>query len=243
MGAVVVLVVNSFEMVVLGVVMGVGWSDVLGQCEQQQKGAGTRKYTHRTLSFTFSIPVETLVIAQHFPDYRYPPTGTESMPRCTCYRGRVSSRQHEPERAACLDPVRPRYLLTPPSTLQTAVHPKAPATTQAAAAILYGASIGEPHNKSPEQQQNGHVAAGRTCCHRMDKRRTSSSPKCHQTAWFRRNAVKRRENGRPTASIGLKFESLVSKLEVPIVCNTEFGLHLSSKIPTAYVRISVTDFF
>ena len=183
------------------------------------------------------------MIAQHFPDYRYPPTGTESMPRCTCYRGRVSSRQHEPERAACLDPVRPRYLLTPPSTLQTAVHPKAPATTQAAAAILYGASIGEPHNKSPEQQQNGHVAAGRTCCHRMDKRRTSSSPKCHQTAWFRRNAVKRRENGRPTASIGLKFESLVSKLEVPIVCNTEFGLHLSSKIPTAYVRISVTDFF
>ena len=45
LGAVVVLVVNSFEMVVLGVVMGVGWSDVLGQCEQQQKGAGTRKYT------------------------------------------------------------------------------------------------------------------------------------------------------------------------------------------------------
>ena len=58
--------------------------------------------------------------------------------------------------------------------------------------------------KSSEQQQNGHVAAGRTCCHRMDKRRTSSSPKCHQTAWFRRNAVKRRKNGRPTASIRLK---------------------------------------
>ena len=105
LGAVVVLVVNSFEMVVLGVVMGVGWSDVLGQCEQQQKGAGTRKHTHRTLPFTFSIPLETLVIAQHFPDYRYPPTGTESMPRCTCYRGRVSSRQHEPERATSLDPV------------------------------------------------------------------------------------------------------------------------------------------
>ena len=50
MGAVVVLVVNSFEMVILGVVMGVGWSDVPGQCEQQQKGAGTRKYTHSTLS-------------------------------------------------------------------------------------------------------------------------------------------------------------------------------------------------
>ena len=45
----------------------------------------------------------TLVIAQHFPNYRYPPTGTKSMPRLTCIRDGVSSRQHEPKRATILD--------------------------------------------------------------------------------------------------------------------------------------------
>ena len=45
----------------------------------------------------------TLVIAQHFPNYRYPPTGTKSMPRLTCIRDGVSSRQHGPKRATILD--------------------------------------------------------------------------------------------------------------------------------------------
>ena len=43
LGAVVALVVKSFGMVVLGVVRGVGCSDVLGQCEEQQTGEATRK--------------------------------------------------------------------------------------------------------------------------------------------------------------------------------------------------------
>ena len=43
LGAVVVLVVKSFGMIVLGVVRGVECSDVLGQCEEQQTGEATRK--------------------------------------------------------------------------------------------------------------------------------------------------------------------------------------------------------